>query len=98
MFQILAIKYSKGDRSMDMVVKTMRERARCITLLKDKYPGLPYYDVDSLSVLEIISGVMKNNSSEMMSHERPRYSQEERMRARRWERVFEANSYLSSVL
>ena len=83
---------------MDMVVKTMRERARCITLLKDKYPGLPYYDVDSLSVLEIISGVMKNNSSEMMNHERPRYSQEERMRARRWERVFEANSYLSSVL
>ena len=83
---------------MDIVVKTMRERARCITLLKDKYPGLPYYDVDSLSVLEIISGVMKNNSSEMMNHERPRYSQEERMRARRWERVFAANSYLSSVL
>ena len=98
MLQVLAIKYSKGDRSMDIVVKTMRERARCISLLKEKYPGLPYYDVDSISVLEIISGVMKNNSSEMMSHERPRYSQEERMRARRWERVFEANSYLSSVL
>ena len=98
MLQTLATKYSKGDRSMDMVVKTMRERARCIILLKDKYPGLPYYDVDILSVLEIISGVMKNNSSEMMNHERPRYSQEERMRARRWERVFAANSYLSSVL
>ena len=83
---------------MDIVVKAMRERARCITLLKDKYPGLPYYDIDSLSVLEIILGVMKNNSLEMMNHERPRYSQEERMRARRWERVFEANSYLSSVL
>lgn len=83
---------------MDMVVRAMRERARCITLLKDKYPGLPYYDIDSLSVLEIILGVMKNNSLEMMNHERPRYSQEERMRARRWERVFEANSYLSSVL
>ena len=41
---------------------------------------------------------MKNNALEMMNHERPRYSQEERMRARRWERVFEANSYLSSVL
>ena len=83
---------------MDIVVKAMRERVRCISLLKEKYPGLPYYDVDSLSVLEIISGVMKNNSSEMMNQERPRYSQEERMRARRWERVFEANSYLSSVL
>ena len=30
MFQILAIKYSKGDRSVDMVVNAMRERARCI--------------------------------------------------------------------
>lgn len=98
MLQLLAVKYSKGDRSMDMVVKTMRERARCISLLKEKYPGLPYYDVDSLSVLEIISGVMKNNSLEMMNHERPRYSQEERMRARRWEKVFAANSYFSSVL
>ena len=30
MLQTLAVKYSKGDRSMDMVVKAMRERARCI--------------------------------------------------------------------
>ena len=83
---------------MDMVVKAMRERARCISLLKEKYPGLPYYDVDCLTTLEIISGVMRNNPSEMMNQDRPRYSQEERMRARRWERVFAANSYLSSVL
>lgn len=98
MLQILAVEYSKGDRSMDMVVKVMRERARCISLIKEKYPGLPYYDLDTLPVLRLISGILDNVPFDFDYHKRPRYSLEERMRARRWERVFEANSYLSSVL
>lgn len=83
---------------MDMVVKTMRERARCISLIKEKYPDLPYYDLDTLPVLRLISGVLDNIPFDFDYHKRPRYSQEEIMRARRWERVCEANSYLSSVL
>ena len=83
---------------MDMVVKAMRERARCISLIKEKYPGLPYYDLDTLPVLRLISGVLDNIPFDFDYHKRPRYSLEERMRAHRWERVCEANSYLSSVL
>lgn len=98
MLQILAIKYSKGDRSMDMVVNAMRERARCISLIKEKYPGLPYYDLDTLPVLRLISRVLDNIPFDFDYHKIPRYSLEERMRAHRWERVCEANSYLSSVL
>lgn len=60
MLQILATKYSKGDRSIDMVIKTMRERARCISLLTEKYPGLPYYDLDTLPVMRLILGVLNN--------------------------------------
>ena len=43
---------------MDMVARAMRERARCIALLKQNYPGLPYYDVDTLHVLMKVSGAM----------------------------------------
>lgn len=98
MLQTLAIKYSWGDRSMDMVVKAMRERAKCISLIKEKYPGLPYYDLDTLPVLRLISGILDNVPFNFDYHKRPRYSLEEIMRAHRWERVCEANSYLSSVL
>ena len=83
---------------MDMVVNAMRERARCISLIKEKYPGLPYYDLDTLPVLRLISRVLDNIPFDFDYHKKPRYSLEERMRAHRWERVCEANSYLSSVL
>ena len=83
---------------MDMVARAMRERARCIALLKQKYPGLPYYDVDTLSVLEFCSGFKDLHSLELNSSERPGYTNKEYLRSRYWDRRFSANSILSSVL
>lgn len=83
---------------MDMVARAMRERARCIALLKQNYPGLPYYDVDTLHVLMKVSGAMNTIHRGASDYERPRLTSEEEKRARRWEKVFRENSYLSSVL
>lgn len=80
---------------MDMVVKAMRERARCIALLKKKYPGLPYYDVDTLPVLMKLSEEMNNNHRDSFDD---RLSPEEEIRVRRWEKVFRENSYLASLI
>ena len=80
---------------MDMVARAMRERARCITLLKEKYPGLPYYDVDTLPVLMKLSEAMNNNHRDSFDD---RLSPEEEIRVRRWEKVFRENSYLASLI
>ena len=80
---------------MDMVVKAMRERARCIALLKKKYPGLPYYDVDTLPVLMKLSGAFNSIHRDSFDD---RLSPEEEIRVRRWEKVFRENSYLASLL
>ena len=80
---------------MDMVVRAMRERARCIALLKKKYPGLPYYDVDTLPVLMKLSEAMNNIHRDSFDD---RLSPEEEIRVRRWEKVFRENSYLASLL
>lgn len=83
---------------MDMVVRAMRERARCIALLKQQYPGLPYYDVDTLPVLMKLSGAMNSINSDSSDNERHSLSPEEEIRVRRWEKVFRENSYLASLI